>query len=125
MGRSSNCSSRILWNFTLRYDLELLNLTRNNQIVILSYPYIRNGRTNIFIKNYKPIYDNSDNYNFPRRLNYGDEILVSIDKQTGKWNIKKFFKNKFKLIVEDVLGNKYKYTKKKWNGIVGKEQCTD
>ena len=80
-------------NFTLRYDLELINLTRNNQIVISSYPYIRNGRTNIFIKNYVPIYDNSDNYNFPRRLNYGDKFLISIDKQTASEILKNSSKN--------------------------------
>ena len=45
-------------NFTLRYDLELINLTRNNQIVISSYPYIRNGKTNIIIKNYKLVLKN-------------------------------------------------------------------
>ena len=100
-------------NFSLRYDLELINLTRNNQIVISSYPYIRTGRTNIFIKNYVPIYDNSDNYNFPRRLNYGDKFLISIDKQTASEILKNSSRNKFKLIVEDVLGNKYKYTIKR------------
>ena len=60
-----------------------------------------------------PIYDNSDNYNFPRRLNYGDKFLISIDKQTASEILKNSSKNKFKLIVEDVLGNKYKYTIKR------------
>lgn len=100
-------------NFTLRYDLELINLTRNNQIVISSYPYIRNGKTNIIIKNYIPFYEKLDDYNFPRKLNYGDKLLISIDKTIAKDILKNSSKKRFKLIVEDVLGNKFKYTIKR------------
>ena len=50
-----------------------------------------------------PIYDNSDNYNFPRRLNYGDKFLISIDKQTASEILKNSSKNKFKLISNDHL----------------------
>lgn len=92
-------------NFKLLYDVELINLTRNNQIIISSVPYIRAKNKNVILKNYVPIYKNDeDSYTFPRKLNYGDNFIVSIDKRTTL-ELLSYSKNKnFILIIQDVLG---------------------
>ena len=97
-------------NCKLLYDVELINLTRNNQIIISSFPYIRAKNKNVILKNYMPIYEsNEDSYTFPRKLNYGDNFIVSIDKRTTSELLSYSNNKKFILIIQDVLGQKYKY----------------
>lgn len=96
-------------DFSLLFDIELVNLSTNNQIIISSFPYLKTGNKHIILKNYVPIYDvNEDSYKFPRKLNYGDSLIVSIDKETRN-KLLKCTGNNFYLIIQDVLGNKYKY----------------
>lgn len=97
-------------NFNLLFDVELINLTRNNPIIISSFPYIRVKNKNIILKNYVPIYEhNEDSYSFPRKLNYGDNFVVSINKKTIEELLSYSNNKKFILIIQDVLGQKYKY----------------
>ena len=96
-------------DFSLLFDIELVNLSTNNQIIISSFPYLKTGNKHIILKNYVPIYDvNEDSYKFPRKLNYGESLIVSIDKEI-RAELLKCSRNNFYLVIQDVLGNKYKY----------------